>query len=120
MRQILSDTTKVKLGSGTPDEYNHNDCTLNGINAIHMAARFHAKSLLVIVRFLQEYDFLESMKDIFEAVDPYMGKRPLHLALKCPSHITSLIMLTCGVDIEARDKRGYTALHMAAKEGNEG
>ena len=57
--------------------------------------------------------------DIFEAVDPHMGKTPLHFAVLCQNPMNSKIMLTCGIDIEARDNRGYTALHMAAKKGYE-
>ena len=120
LKKLLSDTTSVKFGSGTPDEYDPDDCTLDGINAIHLAARFHAKSLLVIVNFLRQNKFLESFKDILEAPDPHMGKRPLHLAIQSPSHLTTMILLACGVNIEATDKRGYTALHMAAAEGHEG
>ena len=57
--------------------------------------------------------------DIFEAVDPHMGKTPLHFAVLCQNPMNSKIMLTCGIDIEARDNRGYTSLHMAAKKGYE-
>ena len=59
------------------------------------------------------------MMDIFEAVDPHMGKTPLHFAVLCQNPMNSKIMLTCGIEIEARDNRGYTALHMAAKKGHE-
>ena len=72
--------------------------------------------MLIIVQALYENDFLDSMMDIFEAVDPHMGKTPLHFAVLCQNPMNSKIMLTCGIEIEARDNRGYTALHMAAKK----
>ena len=40
--------------------------------------------------------------DIFEAVDPHIGKTPLHLSTKCTNHLTTVILLTCGADVEAR------------------
>ena len=54
---------------------------MDGINPIHLAARFHAQSLLLIVQVLHDNDLMESMMDIFEGVDPHMGKTPLHLAI---------------------------------------
>ena len=53
------------------------------------------------------------------AKDPHMQMTPLHFSIKCQNHLSSLIMLICGADIEAKDLRGYTALHIAAKEGIE-
>ena len=75
---------------------------MDGVNAIHLAARFHPESLLLIVQILYENDIFESMADIFEAVDPHMGKTPLHLSTKCTNHLTTVIMLTCGADVEAK------------------
>ena len=86
---------------------------MDGINPIHLAGRFHAQSLLLIVQLLHDNDLMESMMDIFEAVDPHMGKTPLHLAIKCPNHLNTVIMLTCGVDIEAKDTRGFYKLELS-------
>ena len=60
--ELLSETTKVKFTNGTKDDYDRNDCTLDGINSVHLAARFHAKSLLVIMRFLKDLDLLSCIK----------------------------------------------------------
>ena len=60
--ELLSETTKVKFTNGTKDDYDRNDCTLDGINSVHLAARFHAKSLLVIMRFLKDLDLLSYIK----------------------------------------------------------
>ena len=93
---------------------------MDGINAIHLAAMFHAKSLMVIIRLLKSLDFLESMKDIFEAPDPHMKQTPLHFATRCSNPMSSTLLLICGVDIEAKNVRGFTALHEATKKGSEG
>ena len=42
------------------------------------------------------------------------------MAVRNPSHLSTVILLTYGVNIEAKDNRGYTALHIAAAEGHEG
>ena len=119
VRKILSKKTKVDFTSGTPEEYFEEDANLDGINAIHLAGRYHTQSLLLIVQALHENDFLESMLDVFEAVDPHIGKTPLHFAVKNPNPMSCKILLTCGVNIEAKDNCGYTALHITSKEGLE-
>ena len=100
--KLLSETTKVKFTNGTKDDYDRNDCTLDGINSVHLAARFHAKSLLVIMRFLKDFDLLSCIKDILESKDEHMGQTPLHLSTRCPSHLTTKILLACGSNIDAR------------------
>ena len=100
--QLLSKTTKVKFTNGTKDDYDRNDCTLDGINSVHLAARFHAKSLLVIMRFLKDLNLLSYIKDILESKDEHMGQTPLHLSMRCPSHLTAKILLACGSNIDAR------------------
>ena len=89
---------------------------MDGINPIHLAARFHAQSLLLIVQVLHDNDLMESMMDIFEGVDPHMGKTPLHLAINSPNHLNTVIMLTCGVDIEAKDNRGSYILFLISRK----
>ena len=118
IRTLLSHETSVKFGS--EHEYDPDDSTLHGINAIHLASRFHAKSLFEIVTFLNKKDLTNDFKDLFEAPDPEKGKKPIHMAVQNPSHLSTVILLTYGVDIEAKDNRGYTALHIAAAEGHEG
>ena len=48
-----------------------------------------------------------------------LKKTPLHNACKSWSTLPVAVLLNCGVDLEAVDIRGYTALHMACKEGND-
>ena len=79
---------------------------MDGINAIHLAAMFHAKSLMIIIRFLRSLELLESMKDIFEACDPHRKQTPLHFSIRCYNSMSSTLLLICGVDIEARDIQG--------------
>ena len=118
--KLFSQTTKVEFLNGEPETYFKDDQIMDGINSIHLAARYHAQSLLLMVQLV--YDVIglgSSVMAIFEAVEPHLGKTPLHLATMCPNHTCIKILLTCGVDIEATDIRGYTALHMAAREGFE-
>ena len=93
---------------------------MDGINAIHLAAMFHSKSLMIIIRLLRSLELLEPMKDIFEACDPHRNQTPLHFSIRCYNSMSSTLLLICGVDIEARDIQGYTALHEASKKGSEG
>ena len=117
MRGLLRMPTKVTFNKGDPKDYLKDDKIMDGINAIHLAARYHAQSLLLIVQNLYNMEIFESLKDIFEAVDNHMKMTPLHLGIKSSNQQSLIILLVCGVDIEAKDIRGYTSLHMAAKEG---
>ena len=118
IRTTLEKKTKVFFATNDPSDYHDEDKTMDRINAFHLAGRFHAHSLLVILTFLRDAKILEMMKDLFEAVDPHMGKTPLHMAVKSPSHIHTAMFVLAGVDINAKDMRGYTALHIAAKAGD--
>ena len=117
IKTTLDMKTKVFFATNDPSDYHKEDKTMDGINAFHLAGRFHAHSLLVILTFLRDIKLLASMMDLFEATDPHMGKTPLHMAVKSPSHVHTAMFILAGVDINAKDKRGYTALHIAAKEG---
>ena len=117
IKTTLDIRTKVFFATNDPSDYHKEDKTMDGINAFHLAGRFHAHSLLVILTFLRDIKLLASMMDLFEATDPHMGKTPLHMAVKSPSHVHTAMFILAGVDINAKDKRGYTALHIAAKEG---
>ena len=64
LKKILSDTTKITFSNGISDEYLNDDCILDGINAIHLAARFHVQSLFEIVNLLRGNDVLHILKDI--------------------------------------------------------
>ncbi len=49
-----------------------------------------------------------------------MGKTLLHTAAKSPSPLSLKILLLLNIlNINAKDKRGFTALHIASKEGND-
>ena len=58
-KRLLQKKTKMDFTKGTPDTYVLDDRTLDQINAFHLAARYHAQSLLVIIRFLRDHDILE-------------------------------------------------------------
>ena len=69
--------------NGEPEMYFKDDQIMDGINSIHLAARYHAQSLLLMVQLV--YDVIglgSSVMAIFEAVEPHLGKTPLHLATK--------------------------------------
>ena len=117
IKRLLQKKTKMDFTKGDPDTYVLDDRTLDQINSFHLAARFHAQSLLVIVRFLRDHDMLEHILHLLEECDPHMGKTPLHMAAKSPSSLPLRILLLCDVQVDTKDKRGYTALHMASKEG---
>ena len=38
--------------------------TIDGVNAFHLAARFHAQSLITIVKFLRQNDILEHVSPL--------------------------------------------------------
>ena len=118
IKKLLGKKTKIIFAkSQSPDNYFKDDRTLDGINSFHLAARFHAQSLLAIVKFLRDHEILDSIIDLFNARDPHMGKTPLHMAARSPSSLPLSIFLLCDITVDARDNRGYTALHMASKEG---
>ena len=119
MKKLLATVTKVIFKRGLPDSYFKDDRTMDGINAFHLAARFHAPSLYSIIHYIKDKGWLESIRDLLEARDPHMLKTPLHNSTKSFSPLSVTALLSCGVDLEAVDFRGYTALHMASKEGND-
>ena len=119
LKSTLGAKTKVTFATGDPLDYTKEDRTMDGINAFHLAGRFHAHSLALILRFLRDIKLLDEAKELLEAKDPHMGKTPLHMAVKSPSHVHAALFILAKVDLEAKDNRGYTALHMAAKDGNE-
>jgi hypothetical protein len=118
LRMILSSKSKMTYVCGL-SSYCKDDRVLDGINAFHLAAKYHAPSLLSIIQLLQQEDLVDSMIDLLEAQDSHMGKTPLHLAVKSPSSLSTKMLLRCGAQVDVRDNRGYTALHMAVKRGNE-
>ena len=119
LKSTLGTKTKVVFATADPLDYSKEDRTMDGINAFHLAGRFHAHSLALILRFLRDIKLLDEVKDLLEAKDPHMGKTPLHMAVKSPSHVHAALFILAEVDLEARDNRGYTPLHTAAKDGNE-
>ena len=119
MKNMLSTLTKVIFKRGLPDSYFKDDRTMDGINAFHLAARFHAPSLYTIINYIKDKQWFDTMRGLLEARDPHMRKTPLHNATKSCSSLSVTVLLNCGVDLEAVDFRGYTALHMASKEGND-
>ena len=118
VKSLLAKKTKISFTKDI-SLYYKDDKVLDGINAFHLAGRFHAQSLLVIVRILRDNDLLEPVLFLLEETDPYMGKTPLQMSMKSPSSLSATIFLLIGACIDGKDKRGYTALHHAAKEGSE-
>ena len=85
-----------------------------------LAARIHPQSLFVIIRFLRDNDMLEPVLHLLHASDPHMGQTPVHMAAKSPSPLSLTILAALDdIDMDVRDKRGYTALHIASKKGLE-
>ena len=103
-KAILAKKTKVAFAKEAT-LYFKDDKTMDGINAFHLAGRFHAQSLLVMMRFLRDNDLLEPVTPLLEDTDPHMGKTPLHMAMKCPSSLSATVFLLCGAEVDAVDKR---------------
>ena len=119
-KKLLEMKTKINFARGSPETYFKDDRTLDEINSFHLAARIHPQSLLIIVRFLRDKDMLEPVLPLLQVCDPHMGKTPFHMAAKSPSPLSLKILVALDdIEIDARDKRGYTALHIASKGGLE-
>ena len=120
LTNLLSMKTEVEFAKGFPDTYCSDDRSLDGINAFHLAARFHGQSFLIIIRFLRDNNILETLQPFLQIPDVHMSKTLLHTAAKSPSPLSLKILLLLNVlNINAKDKRGFTALHIASKEGND-
>ena len=120
LTNLLSMKTKVEFAKGFPDTYCSDDRSLDGINAFHLAARFHGQSFLIIVKFLRNNNKLETFQHLLQICDVHMSKTLLHTAAQSPSPLSLKILLLLNIlDIDAKDKRGFTALHIASKEGND-
>jgi hypothetical protein len=62
--KLLAMKTEVTFARGSPFDYIFEDMNLDGVNAFHLAARFHAQSLLTIVKFLRQNDILEHVSPL--------------------------------------------------------
>ena len=102
--KLLATKTEVTFARGSPFSYIFEDMNLDGVNAFHLAARFHAQSLLTIVKFLRQNDILEHVSPLLLVSEPHLGKTPLHMAAKSPSCLSLRILLSIDyVDVDVRD-----------------
>ena len=62
--KLLAMKTEVSFARGSPFSYVFEDMNLDGVNAFHLAARFHAQSLITIVKFLRDNDILEHVSPL--------------------------------------------------------
>ena len=120
IEKLLATVTEVNFARGHPDNYFEDDRTLDGINSIHLAGRFHAESLFAIMKFLRDQNLTELIRKLLSEVDPHVGNTPLHESAKSPNSLSLTILLISGSDVDAINKKGYTALHVASKSGLEG
>ena len=113
--KLLSAKTEVRFAKGPPETYFIDDRSLDGINAFHLASRFHGQSLFVIVKFLREENLLESL---LTEIQTCVERTPMHMAARNHSPLPLRIFMFLDIiDIDVKDKRGFTALHIASKEG---
>lgn len=119
IRKLLGAKTVVSFALDDPKQYLSEDASMDGNNAFHLAARFHCMSLLVMIRSLRDHDILDRVTDLLAAKDPHLEMNSLLMAAMNPNAKATTILLSCGLDIESSDSRGYTALHIACKEGRE-
>ena len=117
IEKLLGTVTEVKFTRGHPDAYFEDDRTLDGINSIHLAGRFHAESLFVIMRFLRDEKMMYCIKRLLSQGDPHLGNTPLHESAKSPKSLSLTILLISCSNVDALNKKGYTALHVASKAG---
>ena len=62
--KLLAMKTEVSFARGSPFSYVFEDMNLDGVKSFHLAARFHAQSLLTIVKFLRNNDILEHVSPL--------------------------------------------------------
>ena len=62
VKEILSAKTKVQF-TGDMGKYYKDDLTTDGVNAIHLATKFHVESLLLIIQFLYSKDLLGNITE---------------------------------------------------------
>ena len=85
-----------------------------------MAGRFHAESLFVIMKFLRDQNLTDLTKKLLGKIDPHVGNTPLHESAKSPNSLSLTILLISGSDVNAINKKGYSALHVASRSGLDG
>ena len=110
-RWLLSVKTRLDLRVET-SLYHEQDKSLDALNALHVAVKFHSQSLRLIRSFVQANDI--AYQDLIEVKDASLGLTPLMMACQSPQLASDLIEMGC--KIQQVDFKGNTALHHAVKK----
>ena len=122
---LLGARTKVTFKDSQNHKYSNGDRALNGMNAFHLSARFDTLSLKRILEFTKEHLGLAQRKELLLQKTTDLDQAILHVAAKYVGGgglgplLDAISEVTEGNPTEVRDFRGYTPLHIAARNGRE-
>ena len=88
LKEVLGMKIEVKF-QGDPEIYAFRDRVLDGVNAFHLAATFHAQSLPQIIKIIKQRDIVDDFQDLWQETDRQLGRTPLHLAAKVPNNFAT-------------------------------
>ena len=69
------------------------------------------------MKFLRDQNLTDLTRKLLSEVDPHVGNTPLHESAKSPNSLSLTILLISGADVNAINKKGYSALHVASRSG---
>merc|ERR1712150_237726 len=86
--------------------------SLDGMNAFHVAARYHPNALKDILGVINEKGWMVNLEYLLEQTDSYLHQTPLHIAAKNSTPEVARLLLDNGANVDAVDYQGFTPLHI--------
>ena len=87
-KKMLTHRTEICFPQGHPQIFHEDDRMLDGMNPLHVAAKYHSKSLYTIIQFLIQEDLIDDLICLLEETDKHLGNTPLHVAAKCSDSVS--------------------------------
>ena len=87
-KKMLTLRTEISFPQNNPQIFHEDDRMLDGMNPLHVAAKYHSKSLYTIIQFLIQEDLIDDLICLFEETDKHLGNTPLHVAAKCSDSVS--------------------------------